>query len=93
MCNIAGSLLPVGPPLFLGYLRVVPFTWPLFNLLQLTLPMVTVLIVIFFIWDSFEYARETKKDIELEEKAIVPISFHGMQNLIFSCSSRSFLWR
>jgi Na+/H+ antiporter NhaD/arsenite permease-like protein len=81
--NIAGSLLPVGPPLFLGYLRGVPFAWPLLNLWQLTLPMVIVLLVIYFIWDSLEYAREEKRDIELEEKAIVPITFQGMRNLIF----------
>ena len=25
--NVGGALLPTGPPLFLGYLRGVPFTW------------------------------------------------------------------
>ncbi|HEX3355778.1 MAG TPA: sodium:proton antiporter [Tepidisphaeraceae bacterium] len=81
--NIAGSLTPVGPPLFLGYLRGVPFGWTLFNLWQVTLPMVLVLLVIYFIWDALEYSRETKKDIDREEKAIVPITFHGMHNLFF----------
>lgn len=27
--NVGGALLPVGPPLFLGFLKGVPFSWPL----------------------------------------------------------------
>ena len=38
--NIGGSLTPIGdPPLFLGFLRGVEFTWPLFNMYQ---PMILV---------------------------------------------------
>lgn len=33
VCNIGGSLSPVGdPPLFIGFLNDVPFLWPLLNL-------------------------------------------------------------
>jgi Na+/H+ antiporter NhaD/arsenite permease-like protein len=40
VCNIGGALTPLGnPPLFLGYLRGVPFFWPLLHLILPTLSL------------------------------------------------------
>ena len=58
VANIGGSLTPLGdPPLFLGFLRGVPFFWTL----KLFLPFLfasAILLALFFIVDSRYYARE-----------------------------------
>ncbi len=56
--NIGGMLTPLGdPPLFLGYLQGVPFTWT-FRLWPHWLLMVGTLLIVYLIWDSALYARE-----------------------------------
>lgn len=81
--NIGGSLTPLGdPPLFLGYLRDVPFTWTL-KLLPMWLTEIAILLVIFFIWDSICYRKETKRDITSDSKAFAPIQISGAINLLF----------
>jgi len=59
VANIGGSLTPLGdPPLFLGFLKGVDFFWPL---TQMWLPMVIVagiLLLAFFLLDSYIYKRE-----------------------------------
>jgi Na+/H+ antiporter NhaD/arsenite permease-like protein len=55
--NIGGSLTPLGdPPLFLGFLRGVPFFWT-FNLLLPTLFIGISLLALFFLLDVFYYLR------------------------------------
>ena len=50
--NIGGMLTPLGdPPLFLGYLQGVPFTWTL-RLWRPWLTMTAVLLAIYFVWDT-----------------------------------------
>jgi len=61
VANVGGSLTPLGdPPLFLGFLKGVDFFWPTTHMLG---PMVTVsaiLLVIFFVLDTYCYRRETQ---------------------------------
>jgi Na+/H+ antiporter NhaD/arsenite permease-like protein len=58
VANIGGLLTPLGdPPLFLGYLEGVPFTWTL-RLLPHWLFTVFLLLLVYFVWDSIEYGRE-----------------------------------
>ncbi|MFN4132167.1 MAG: sodium:proton antiporter, partial [Caldimicrobium sp.] len=56
--NIGGSLTPLGdPPLFLGFLKGVPFFWTL----KLFFPMslcTAYLLLIFFLLDSYYYRKE-----------------------------------
>ena len=81
--NVAGSLTPIGdPPLFLGYLRGVPFGWTFVKMWPVTLFAVGALLLIYLIWDTFAYAKETKKDIVADETQIVPMRFSGLHNLI-----------
>lgn len=62
--NIGGSLTPLGdPPLFLGYLIGVPFTWT-FKLLPELLVAGILLLILYFIWDSIAYKKETAKDLK-----------------------------
>jgi len=57
--NIGGLLTPLGdPPLFLGYLLGVPFSWT-FRLWPPWTMMVGTLLVVYFCWDSVQHARET----------------------------------
>jgi len=56
--NIGGMLTPFGdPPLFLGFLRGVPFEWTL-RLLPHWLTMITTLLVTFYVWDRRRFAAE-----------------------------------
>jgi Na+/H+ antiporter NhaD/arsenite permease-like protein len=80
--NIGGSLLPIGdPPLFLGYLKGVPFLWT-FNLFVEWLAMSIVLLVIYFIWDSWAYSKEEKKDIIADDVIRKPLRITGLVNFL-----------
>ena len=59
VANIGGSLTPIGdPPLFLGFLRGVSFSWTLVHLWPETLFAAVVLLCLFFAIDSYLYKRE-----------------------------------
>ena len=74
--NVGGALTPIGdPPLFLGYLKGVPFFWLLTkpNVLMTWLMTVGILLALFFVFDTLNYRKhkppaqeETKDRIELE---------------------------
>lgn len=56
--NVGGLLLPIGdPPLFLGYLKGVPFFWTL-QLWREWAFMLAMLLFIYLMWDRYAYARE-----------------------------------
>jgi len=83
--NLGGCLTPLGdPPLFLGFLRGVPFFWTM-NLLPLFLFNSVVLLVVYFLMDSRLY----KKEIESGgESKVSPLNekksrIDGLYNLIF----------
>ncbi|MBX7059540.1 MAG: sodium:proton antiporter [Leptospirales bacterium] len=81
--NIGGSLTPLGdPPLFLGYLRGVPFTWT-FSLFPDMLAAAAILLTVYFIWDVLAHRQETKRDIKRDETQIKPISLAGQVNFIW----------
>ncbi|QBR72835.1 sodium:proton antiporter [Beijerinckiaceae bacterium] len=57
--NIGGVLTPLGdPPLFLGFLQGIDFFWTARNLWLEALFAVGVLLLVFFVIDSFLYRRE-----------------------------------
>ncbi len=56
--NIGGCLTPLGdPPLFMGYLRGVPFAWT-FGLWKHWLFGVLILLAVYYVLDSFYYKKE-----------------------------------
>jgi Na+/H+ antiporter NhaD/arsenite permease-like protein len=81
--NIGGCLTPLGdPPLFLGYLKGVPFTWTL-RLLPEWIFALAVVLTIFYIWDTFAYRRETVRTIKYDKAHVQPIRFKGLINILF----------
>ena len=83
--NIGGLLTPLGdPPLFLGFLRGVPFEWTI-RLLPHWLLMITALLIIFYAWDRhwFEAERATHQGaIKTEFKVPETLSVEGKINLL-----------
>ncbi|MCX5757253.1 MAG: sodium:proton antiporter, partial [Candidatus Hydrogenedentes bacterium] len=80
--NIGGSLLPVGdPPLFLGYLRGVPFLWTL-HLVPQWLVATLVLLAVYFVFDMVAYRRENPADITRDETRRFAFRLHGKRNLV-----------
>ena len=58
VANMGGCLTPVGdPPLFMGYLRNVPFFWTM-KLLPILLLNVVILSVVFLILDTHYYKKD-----------------------------------
>ncbi len=78
--NCGGLLTPLGdPPLFLGYLRGVPFTWTL-SLWPCWLLANVYLLSAFFIMDRRAYHRESARDILRDELHIEPLRIEGLVN-------------
>jgi Na+/H+ antiporter NhaD/arsenite permease-like protein len=79
VCNCGGCLLPIGdPPLFLGYLRGVPFLWT-FSLWPEWLFVNGLLICVYYLWDHFlAYPKEAIRDIAIDETRIRGLEFSGL---------------
>ena len=81
--NIGGCLLPIGdPPLFLGYLKGVHFLWTL-GLWKEWAVTCAVLLVIYYIWDSRAYKKETLRDLIRDEADVQRLSLGGKLNLLW----------
>ena len=81
--NVGGLLTPLGdPPLFLGYLRGVPFTWT-FRLLPHWLFTVGLLLLVYFIWDSVAYGWEPAGAIVKDEAERRPLRLQGTLNFVW----------
>ena len=53
VANVGGALTPIGdPPLFLGFLRGVPFFWTLTHVWYIWLPTMLLLLLIFYVIDT-----------------------------------------
>jgi Na+/H+ antiporter NhaD/arsenite permease-like protein len=81
--NIGGMLTPLGdPPLFLGYLQGVPFAWT-FRLWPPWLVMLALLLVVYFVWDSIQHAREPLAALRRDRAQIEPLRVRGMTNALW----------
>ncbi|PCJ19867.1 MAG: sodium:proton antiporter [Candidatus Cloacimonadota bacterium] len=80
--NCGGLLTPLGdPPLFLGFLKGVPFEWTL-NLWKPWLFVNGILLIIFFVWDSIVYKKEEFiEEIKVVEKE--PFKLEGTLNFVW----------
>ena len=81
--NIGGTLLPIGdPPLFLGYLRGVPFLWTL-HLWPMWATACGILLVVYFVWDSFLWKKESNQARQRDKNQQEPLRISGVVNFIF----------
>jgi len=81
--NVGGSLTPVGdPPLFLGYLKGVPFWWVASACWPIWLTGVGVLLAMFFVVDVRNF-RRAPRQVREQETAHEQWRFEGLGNLFF----------
>lgn len=84
VCNIGGLLTPLGdPPLFMGYLRGVPFFWTFRLFPHWLFAMILVLTVFYFIERHF-WNKELPISKRLDRIKFEPIRLHGKINIFFT---------
>ncbi len=83
VANCGGLLTPLGdPPLFMLYLRGVPFFWFL-TLVKEWAICNAILLTIFYFVEKHYYKKETKEDLILDLEEYKPLKIKGKVNLIF----------
>ncbi len=79
VANVGGALTPIGdPPLFLGFLRGVPFFWTLEHVWYIWLPATALILAIFYVFDA------RNKDVSPDPDPDQPT--FGLQG------AKSFIW-
>lgn len=84
VCNMGGSLTPIGdPPLFLGYLKGVPFFWIIKELIGIWAIGLVYVLVVFYLIDLY-YFKKLKEEVQqdVEEKG-EDVQFGGTFNIFF----------
>ncbi len=73
--NIGGALTPIGdPPLFLGYLKGVPFFWVIGKVWHIWLLTTAIVLAVFFVIDSISYSRVKEK--------VSKVAAHGKMEIL-----------
>ena len=81
VANCGGLLTPLGdPPLYIGLMQGVPFTWT-FHLLPEWLFVNGMLLVSYYALDRREYSRESPAAIAWDQSAQTPLRLRGASNL------------
>lgn len=85
VANIGGALTPIGdPPLFLGYLRGVPFFWTVRNLWHYWVTVAVIVIGIFYLVDllAMRSERHGGHSAETGSGEKIPLSMAGTWNFL-----------
>jgi Na+/H+ antiporter NhaD/arsenite permease-like protein len=81
--NIGGALTPTGdPPLFLGYLKGVPFFWIISRVWEIWLLTVGFVLLVFYVIDSYYFKKETTAEQLAALKPDEP-EVSGLHNVFF----------
>jgi Na+/H+ antiporter NhaD/arsenite permease-like protein len=83
VCNIGGSLTPLGnPPIFLGFLKGVDFLWALETMWRPTLFVSGILLLLFYVIDRLAWNHESA---EVKGKKGVPrqVRIEGVHNVLY----------
>ncbi len=81
--NVGGLLTPLGdPPLFLGFLRGIPFEWTL-GLWPQWLVVNSLVLAIFLAWDTVAWWRESPEARRRDVEAVEPLRVKGLVNVLF----------
>jgi Na+/H+ antiporter NhaD/arsenite permease-like protein len=82
--NMGGALTPIGdPPLFLGYLRGIPFFWVLGALWLPWLVGICLVLAVFFTLDSFSYRKLSRDARERAEGVDDVWELTGGHNILY----------
>ena len=77
--NVGGALTPIGdPPLFLGFLRGVPFFWTVVHVWYIWLPTILALAAVFYVVDSRNKAVSVRGAAEGAGQDVVPGDLPGV---------------
>jgi Na+/H+ antiporter NhaD/arsenite permease-like protein len=80
VCNVGGALTPIGdPPLFLGYLKGVPFLFTGIHLIGYWLLAICLLLGVFYVLELKNKLTEEADDIKASNKVLV----NGKRNIIW----------
>ncbi len=81
VANCGGSLTPIGdPPLFMGYLKGVPFFWVLEALWPMWAVCLVIMLIVFWIIDKRDHAKVER----VHEKDPGPaVQIYGFQNFLY----------
>ncbi|MBI5117015.1 sodium:proton antiporter [Candidatus Poribacteria bacterium] len=83
VCNIGGLLTPIGdPPLFMGYLRGVPFFWTL-RLIPQWLIGTGIVLLVFYLTDRHFWNKESEEVKTWDVTMVTPIGMRGKINVVF----------
>jgi len=85
VANIGGSLTPLGdPPLFLGFLKGVNFFWTTKAMLAPMIFVTTLLLVVFYLLDSFYYRKEDlpEPSAKISESGEYKLGIEGQGNFL-----------
>ena len=81
VANCGGSLSPIGdPPLFMGYLKGVPFFWVLEALWPMWGVCLILMLAVFFVIDRRDHAKVER---EHEKDAGPAVQIYGFQNFLY----------
>lgn len=81
--NCGGALTPIGdPPLFLGFLRGVPFWWVFEHAWMSWLLTLSLLLIVFFLLDTYNF-RRAPQEVRQKETQEESFQFRGLSNLGF----------
>ena len=84
ICNMGGCLTPIGdPPLLMGFMRGVPFTWSL-SLFIILLFNLIVLLSLFYIMDTHFYRKDIAEGLLPDiSRAGTTVRIKGIHNIVF----------
>lgn len=84
VANCGGLLSPLGdPPLFLLFQKGAPFAWWMQNMIGEWLVTGLLLLIVYFITDTYFYKKEPKECIEADKKNYEKVSVRGYINIFW----------
>ena len=84
VANCGGLLSPLGdPPLFLLFQKGVPFEWWMLNMLPEWLVTGALLLLIYFLVDTYFYRKEPKENLAADIKEKASLQFSGLINIVW----------
>jgi Na+/H+ antiporter NhaD/arsenite permease-like protein len=83
VANCGCLLTPLGdPPLFMMYLRSAPFEW-FFKLAPEWFLANLLLLILYFVFDTYYYKKEKPEDISIDKTTVRPIRIEGKLNFVW----------